>query len=160
MRRMLKTTNPTPQKYSGEGVSISRRRTFRRIESPPHSAISIYVKNDIERITKASVISRKIAFDKPIAKKPFSALPKRHLTQTADSGISHDETRSPSTAAIGKIDREPILLLINFVFWQPHRVFSTSARQRSAALLRLRQLGCLTICKFMSQSCATGALMS
>jgi hypothetical protein len=111
MRRMLKTTNATPQKYSGEGVSISRRRTFRRIESPPHSAINIYVRNDIEKITKASVISRKIAFDKWIAKKPFRALPKRHLTQTADSGISHDETRSPLTAAVGKIDRNQFRLL-------------------------------------------------
>src|ERR1700751_4364969 len=106
MRRMLKTTNATPQKYSGEGVSISRRRTFRRIGSPLHSAIDIYVRNDIEKITKASVISRKIAFDKWTAKKPFRALPKRHLTQTADSGISHDETRFPLTGAVGKIGRD------------------------------------------------------
>jgi hypothetical protein len=30
---------------------------------------------------------------------------------------------SPLTATVGKIDREPILLLINFVVWQPHRGF-------------------------------------
>src|SRR5437016_11592005 len=102
MRRMLKTTNPTPQKYSGEGVSISRRRTFRRIASPPHSAINTYVRNDIEKITKASVISRKIAFDKLIAKKPFNALPKRHLTQTADSGISQMSQELRRLARFGK----------------------------------------------------------
>ena len=80
MRRMLKTTNAAPQKYSAEGVSISRRRTFWRIESPPHSAIHKYVRNAIEKITKASVISRLIAFDKAIAKKRFRAFLKRHLT--------------------------------------------------------------------------------
>jgi hypothetical protein len=80
MRRMLKTTNATPQKYSSEGVSISRWRTFRRIESPPQSATKTYVRNDIEKITEASVISRKVAFDKLIAKKRFRAVLKRHLT--------------------------------------------------------------------------------
>jgi len=29
-------------------------------------------------------------------------------------------------AAAGKIDREPILLLIDFVLWQPHRVFGSA----------------------------------
>src|ERR1700682_5655889 len=111
---MLKITNATPQKYSIEGVSISRRRTFRRIESPPHSAINIYVRNEIEKITKASVISRKIAFDKSIAKKRFRALFKRHLTLTVDSEISREETRSLPIAAVGKIDCEPIFALINF----------------------------------------------
>src|SRR2546423_1699463 len=115
MRRTLKTTNATPQKYSGEGVSTSRRSTFRRNESPPHSAINTYVRNDIEKITKASVISLKIAVDKSIVKRRLRALLKRHL--------------------------------VNFVLRQPHRVFSTSARHRSAALLKLRKLGCLTICK-------------
>src|SRR5260370_11146733 len=117
MRRMLKTTNATPQKRSGEGVLISGRRTFRRIESPPHSAIHIYVRIDIEKITKASEISRKIVFDKSIVKIRFRPLLTRHLTQTPDSGISHHETRS-QFAAVGKINREPILLLINFVFWK------------------------------------------
>src|SRR5258707_8258744 len=93
MRRMLKTTNATPQKRSGEGVSISGRRAFRKIVSPPHLAIHIYVRIDIEKITKASVISRKIASDKPVAKKRFRPLLTRHLTQTPDSGISHDEAR-------------------------------------------------------------------
>src|SRR5712671_4543008 len=93
MRRMLKTNNATPQKRSGEGVSISGRRAFRRIVSPPHSAIPIYVRIDIEKITKASVISRKIASDKPVAKKRFRPLLTRHLTQMPDSRISHDETR-------------------------------------------------------------------
>src|SRR2546423_12277502 len=77
MRRMLKTTNATPQKRSGEGVLISGPRAFRRIVSPPHSAVHIYVRIDIEKITKASVISRKIAFDKSIVKKRFRALLKR-----------------------------------------------------------------------------------
>jgi hypothetical protein len=100
---MLKTTNATPQKYSSEGVSISRRRTFRRIKSPPHSAINIYVRNDIEKITKPSVISRKIAFDKSIVKKRFSVLLKRHLTQTADSGISHDTATASDPVRLGVV---------------------------------------------------------
>jgi len=80
MRRMLKTTNATPQKYSSEGVSISRRRTFRRIESPPHSAINIYVRNDIEKNHQAIGYFSKDRFDKSIVKNRFRALLKRHLT--------------------------------------------------------------------------------
>src|SRR5712671_3791492 len=124
MRRMLKTTNATPQKRSGEGVSISGRRAFRRIESPPHSAIHIYVRNDIEKITKASVISRKITSDKPVAKKRFRPLLKRHL---------HKRRTEHST-------RRQDLASIAAVF----------ARHGNAPPLRLRQSGCLMICKLRS----------
>src|SRR5204863_9931409 len=58
IRRVLNTTNATPKKYSSEGAVNCAPRTLSRIADPPQSAITTYERTEMEKITKASVISR------------------------------------------------------------------------------------------------------
>jgi len=143
---MLKIPTPTPRKGMAEGsFDIGGEAVSKDRKSAPHSEIHIYVRIDIEKITKAStVISSNDQFPTNRSRRNASGLTQRHVTQTPDSGISHDEeTRicDRLTAASVKLTVQQILLLNHFVLWKLLRVFLNvygSAPLRRS--LKLRQL--------------------
>src|SRR3974390_1567981 len=96
MRRTLKTIKATLKKYKNDGFSNCVPKTLSGNRTSPQWATTVYTRKTMERITEASVISRRDEADKSAAKRRFDWLRKHHLRNIgrAEASFNKAEHRS------------------------------------------------------------------